>query len=172
MKTESPHNELLTAALAYAARGWRVFPCFGIVNGACTCGRADCSSPGKHPLTRDGFKSATVDECTILGWWAEHPLAHVAIATGADSGVFVVDLDRKRGKDGLRSLVALGIDLRPYLETAARTGGGGVHFYFAHPGGVVPCSSGSLGPGIDIRGDGGYVIAPPSGHISGGVYAW
>lgn len=164
-------RSVLEAALAYAARGWLVFPCFGVVDGACTCSRGSaCLNAGKHPITRNGLKDATTDAEQINEWFEQHPTANVAIVTGAASGIVVVDLDVKPGKNGIESLDALNLDLPP--TAVVTTGSGGRHLYFAHPGGSVPCSSGKLGLGIDVRGDDGYVIAPPSRHVSGGVYAW
>ncbi len=161
-------RSVLEAALTYAARGWLVFPCWGVTDGACDCGKT-CTSPGKHPITRNGLKDATTDAEQIAEWFDQHPNANVAIVTGAASGLVVVDLDRKPNKNGIESLKALGAMPRTLI---ARSGSGGLHLYFTHPGGEVPSSSNKLGPGIDVRGDGGYVIAPPSRHISGGVYAW
>jgi hypothetical protein len=98
-------------------------------------------------LTQNGLHDATTDEDIIRGWWAKHPRANVAIATGAESGIVVLDTDRKGDVDGLRSLISLGIDPRPFFKgLAALTGSKGRHFYFKHPGGVVPCSSGKMGP--------------------------
>ncbi|MCY1078870.1 bifunctional DNA primase/polymerase [Archangium lansingense] len=163
-------NALLTAALKYAARGWRVFPCWWTENGRCACpSGAACTSPGKHPLTRHGVKDASTDTGQIRAWWGRWPPAHVAIATGAESRLVVIDLDRKPGKDGVASLNALG---QVPVTLSARTGSGGLHLYFKHPGGRVPSTSSKVGLGIDVRADYGYVIAPPSGHISGGRYEW
>jgi predicted P-loop ATPase len=81
----------------------------------------------------------------------------------------VIDLDRKNGIDGLESLRMLG----EVPETlTAETGSGGLHLYFKHPGLPIKNSAGVLGPGIDVRGDGGYVVLPPSPHRSGGRYRW
>ncbi len=165
-------TQLLEAALQYASLGWLVFPCWGIVSDesgrgcACPLGAA-CQSPGKHPITKKGFKEATTNRELILRWWTSHPNANVAVATGSESGLVVIDLDVKNGVDGVDSLKALG----PVPQTlTVRTGSGGLHLYYKHPGGTVSNSARKLGPGIDVRGDGGYVIAPPSVHISGGVY--
>ncbi len=71
----------LDAALDYASRGWPVLPLHTARSHArCSCGRADCSSPGKHPRTEHGVKDATTDENTIRSWWKEHPTANVGIA--------------------------------------------------------------------------------------------
>jgi hypothetical protein len=106
----------------------------------------------------------------IRRWWAQWPTANVAIRAGADSGIVVIDIDPPHGgDDSLAGLLRQHGSL-PVCRTV-RTGSGGRHFYFSHPGIAVPNDTGRrLGPGIDIRGDGGYVIAPPSLHTSGGRY--
>jgi hypothetical protein len=161
----------LDAALRYAARGWAVFPCHEPTGGRCTCGRPDCASPAKHPRTARGLHDATHDPVVIAGWWQRWPTANVAVRTGAASGLVVLDVDPDHG--GLASLVELqrtqgGLPPSP----AVRTGSGGRHYWFAHPGDHVRNSAGLLGPGLDIRGDGGYVIAPPSIHAAGDRYLW
>jgi hypothetical protein len=143
------------------------FPLWWTENGACACPEGpECKSPGKHPIVKDWKAGREYSR-------EDYPQAHWATVTGAAGGVFVVDLDRKPGKDGVASLRELAALHSALPRTATvRTGSGGLHLYFRHPGGVVPNSSGKLGPGIDVRGDGGYVVAPPSGHVSGGFYAW
>jgi hypothetical protein len=164
----------LTAAVVYARRGWPVFPCHTAVghpSAACTCGHADCASPGKHPRIAGGLRSATTDEATIRRWWARWPRANVALRTGSASGLVVVDVDPAHG--GGESLLQLFDQYGRFVDgtRAVRTGGGGWHFYFEHPGTFVKNDTGRrLGPGIDVRGDGGYVLAPPSVHASGGTY--
>lgn len=162
----------LDAALVYARRGWEVFPCHSPAKGParCTCCRPDCSSPGKHPRVKGGLHAATRDEDVIGRWWASWPNANVAVRTGASSGLVVVDVDPAHGGD--RSLDALLARHGPLPGCRTiRTGSGGCHFYFAHPGRPVANDAGSrLGAGIDVRGDGGYVIAPPSVHVSGRRY--
>ena len=151
--TSTPRlSPLGEAALRYAQVGMAVFPIF----------------PGKKtPLTEHGFKDATKDPATIGEWWAKWPDANVGIATGAVSGIFVVDVDpRHSGNDTI-------YELQPKFgklpdTRMVRTGGGGTHFYFKHPGWLVPNSSGRIGPGVDVRADGGYVLAPPS--ITDGPY--
>jgi hypothetical protein len=161
----------LAAALRYAARGWAVFPCHEPTGGRCSCGRPDCASPAKHPRTARGLHDATNDPGVIAGWWQRWPTANVAVQTGAASGLVVLDVDPYHG--GLTTLAELqrthgGLPPSP----AVRTGSGGRHYWFAHPGDHVRNSAGLLGPGLDIRGDGGYVIAPPSVHAVGGRYLW
>jgi hypothetical protein len=171
MTTEQSLTRPLDAALDYAARGWPVFPCHSIHAGSCTCYRAECSSPGKHPRIGGGLTAATTDVDTIQRWWRRWPTANIAIRTGAPSRLVVVDIDPDHGgATTLRQLVRRHGEL-PSAPTV-RTGSGGTHLFFAHPGERVGNSAGALGAGIDIRGDGGYVIAPPSRHVSGATYRW
>lgn len=150
--------------------GWAVFPVHGIVGGKCTCGRA-CKRPGKHPVTVHGLKDASGDQKVIDGWWARHPAANIGIATGAISGICALDVDVvKGGEDSLDRLIATHGQVPNTVE--AITGSGGRHLLFRHPGRPVKNSVESLGPGIDFRGDGGYIVVAPSRHISGNAYAW
>ena len=162
----------LDYALAYAARGWRVFPIYECraTGTQCACGNRKCTSPGKHPRVKNGFKDATVDQIAVRAWWRQWPEANVGIATGA--GLMVVDIDPRHGGDD--TIDALREELGAWPDTVeALTGGGGRHIYLALPEGVVTRNSASeLGAGVDIRTDGGYVVAPPSNHASGGAYRW
>lgn len=160
------------AAIEYAGRGWAVFPCHAPgAGGVCSCRHPDCPSPGKHPRVPTGLHAATTNPATIAAWWRRWPTANVAIRTGAASGLVVIDIDPPHGGDvSLAGLTAQHPDDVPAVSV--RTGSGGSHIYLAHPGGVVRNTAGRLGDGIDVRGDGGYVIAPPSRHPSGGTYAW
>lgn len=160
----------LDAALSYAARGWHVFPVHSVRDGACSCGDAECDSPGKHPRTDHGCLDATTDEDRIRAWWAEWPDANVGIGTGEASGIVVLDIDAKSG--GPVSLERLVVERGPLPTTReVETGGGGQHLYFRHPGEPVKTRAG-VANGVDIRGDGGYVVAPPSNHISTRNYRW
>ena len=166
-------NPTLDAALAYAHRGWPVIPIHAIDGGRCTCGDADCKSPGKHPRTAHGLNEATTGEAAIRRWWGRWADANVAMVTGARSVIFVVDVDpRHGGDDSLSDLEHQHGELPNTVESI--TGGGGRHIFFAHPGGGarIPNSSGKLGPGLDVRGDGGYVVVEPSLHASGRRYAF
>lgn len=149
-------GHLLWAAVAYVGRGWPVFP-----------------TQGKRPLATaapNGLHSATTDLATVRSWWRRWPDAGVAIVTGAASRLVVVDVD---GDHGVAALKALEAEHGPLPRTRlAQTGGAGWHLVFAHPGVEVRNSAGRLGPGLDVRGDGGYVIAPPSPHPSGATYRW
>jgi hypothetical protein len=158
------------AALAYAARGWPVFPCHTPTADGCSC-RRDCGRIGKHPRTTNGLKDATTDAATIRRWWTMWPTANIGIATGAVSGLVVLDNDLYKGGD--TALRELEHTYHALPETPIDlTGGGGEQYFFAHPGSHVKNGVETLGVGLDIRGDGGYVIAPPSLHASGKPYAW
>lgn len=158
------------AALAYANLfGWSVLPTHSIVGGKCTCGKPDCPSPGKHPITQNGVKDATRDLGVIRVWWHRWPLANVGIATGAASGFFAVDIDGAEGRDSLAELERQHGKLPATVESL--TGSGGSHLLFKCP----PFAVGNrvaLARGLDLRGDAGYVVAPPSEHTSGRSYCW
>jgi putative DNA primase/helicase len=163
----------LEYAQEYASRGWAVFPVHGIRDGKCTCGDADCSSPGKHPIHSGGFKNATTKTATIEAWWKTIPDANIGIATGSVSDLLVVDIDRGNGKDGFASLKALEEEFGDLpMSLRVRTGSGGLHIYMRMPDQEIRCSTSRLAPSIDVRADGGYVVAPPSTHISGKNYSW
>jgi hypothetical protein len=147
-------GEALAAALVYAGRGWPVFPC-----------------RGKRPHVKNGLHDAATDRLTVERWWTRiWPGANVAIRAGSESGLLVLDVDGEAGADALAALEREHAELGATVECL--TGGGGRHLYFAHPGGELRNSAGRLAPGLDVRGDGGYVIAPPSRHSSGGRYEW
>lgn len=178
-KTRPSHGDaraasLLHAALAYAARGWCVFPVFEISEaGTCSCWKgADCGDAGKHPyasLASHGFKDATTDVNAIRRWWAQAPHANIGIATGGRSGLVVLDMDPRHG--GEASLAAFEAEHGPLPATlTVATGGGGQHLCFAAPAGETIASRAGLLPGLDVRADGGYVVAAPSNHISGNFY--
>jgi hypothetical protein len=110
---------------------------------------------------------ATIDPVAIRRWWTGRPDANVGLACGL-SGVFVLDIDpRHGGDDTLADLIARYGALPATVETI--TGGGGRHILFASPGGI---GNRPLGVGVDVRGDGGYIVAPGSVHVSGGTYEW
>lgn len=174
---QSAPMNMLPAALAYAQRlNWPVFPVQGISNGHCTCGNPQCDRPGKHPmgnLVPHGLKDASTDSDVITRWWREAPWANIGVVTGAVSRLAVLDVDVVKGGDD--SLFDIERDYGKLPETVmALTGSGGFHYLFAHPGGKtrIKNSVDNLGIGLDIRGDGGYIVVAPSLHISGRQYAW
>lgn len=166
-------NERYQVAREYAKRGWKILPLHGVVSGCCTC-RATlaCANPGKHPRTAHGLKDASTDGHQIDKWWNKWPEANVGIATGILSALVVLDVDDKNGRAGSRTLQALEAAYGELPATLTSTTGSGRHLYFRHPGGIVSNSASLLGEGLDIRGDAGYVVAPPSIHANGRMYQW
>jgi len=144
---------MLGAALRYADNGWRVFPL--VAN-------------GKEPATEHGFKNASTDEGRIRDWFGNGRRYNLAIATG--NGLLVPDVDVKK-VDGFATLARLEAELGEIRDTrTAATPTGGAHLYLSVEQ-ELRCSVEHLGPGIDVRGDGGYVVAPPS-VINGTPYTW
>ena len=132
---------------------------------------------GKIPLTAHGCKDATRDRDQVESWWDQYPLANIGIATGEINGLLVIDVDVKhdQGKYGDESLKALESELGELPETwVAITGSGGLHYYFRYPEGHdIRNSASQLAQDIDIRAQGGYVVAPPSVHPdTGRLYEW
>lgn len=149
--------ELGVAAVAYATRGWWVFP---------------LRPRAKTPITRHGVQDASSDPAVVGAWWAEWPDANIGLDVYR-SGLVVVDLDP--GKGGVATWEALCADyhLAPYTTLQSRTGSGGMHLiYAASIGLTIRNSTEKLGPGIDVRGKGGYIVLPPSVHPSGNRYQW
>jgi len=164
----------LDAALAYGRRGWLVFPVHSVdADGRCTCSNPECEHPGKHPRTPNGLDGGTTGEAQIREYWRRWPEANVAIVTGQVSGLLVLDIDPRH--DGDESLEGLkrrcGGGLPETVE--ALTGGGSRHLLFRHPDREIRCAVAVDGlPGIDVRADRGYIVAPPSLHASGRRYEW
>jgi hypothetical protein len=155
---------LLDAALAYARHGIPVLPVHSpAADGSCSCERPDCARPGKHPRLRHGLTEASVDPRRIEMWWSRWPAANVGLRTGVVMDV--ADVDSPGGWHGLRHLLGGSMPVGPQV----RTGGGGWHFWFR------PLGHGNrvrLLPGVDWRGAGGYVVAPPSRHADRTTYYW
>lgn len=151
-------NPLMQAAENYARAGWSVFP---------------LKPRDKVPLTAHGFKDASTNIERVREWWGKEPNANIGLNCGK-SGLVVVDLDKRAAHDGLAEWASLLAKQRLTIRTSTSlTGGGGQHLLFKAPEGVkIGNSAGRLAPGIDIRGDGGYVVLPPSIHPSGKPYAW
>jgi hypothetical protein len=142
---------MLSSAIALAERGLAIFP---------------CRVRDKRPATENGCKGATRDLDQIRDWWKVDPNFNIGIATGAPSGVFVVDIDSDNGE---RALVKLGVLSDTVESTTAR----GRHVYFRMPTTIaIGNSAGKIAGHVDVRGTGGYVLAPPSIHPSGKRYAW
>jgi hypothetical protein len=154
----------LTAALAYARHGIPVLPVHSpAASGGCSCGRAGCDRPGKHPRLPHGLTDASTDPRRIEMWWGRWPDANVGLRTGIEMDV--ADVDSVEGWHALRHLLGGAMP----VGAQVRTGGGGWHFWFATTGFGNRVR---LLPGVDWRGAGGYVVAPPSTHASGAAYRW
>jgi hypothetical protein len=122
------------------------------------------------PLLRAWQERATTDATIIAAWWRQWPTAGVGIATGAASNAIVADIDdRHGGYESLRHLEREHGEIPPTWRCL--TANGGLHLYFRHPGGTVGNRAG-LWPGIDLRGDGGYVVAPPTQLDPDRRYVW
>ena len=159
-------SRFLRNAQPLAAYGWAVLPLHVPVlgGGGCSCGFRDCDSPGKHPRTQHGLTDASCDRGTLERWGAQWPEANIGIATGAASGFFVLDLD---SEDALGAVVdAVG----PLPPTLVSLTGRGLHLFFKDAEGVK--NRAKLWPRVDVRGSGGYIVAPPSLHSSGKLYRW
>ena len=152
-------DAMLDYARRYVRRGLPVFP---------------LKPKTKRPLGQlvpHGFKDATTDETKIGDWWRVVPSAGIGIPTGAASGLLVLDVDPRSGGDA--TLATLLDEHGPLPETStSRTGGGGRHILFRYLDVPIGCSVSRLGPGLDVKADGGYIVAPPSLHPSGQCYAW
>ncbi|WP_377504553.1 bifunctional DNA primase/polymerase [Octadecabacter sp. R77987] len=163
---------MLETALLYAAKGWAVFPVHTILNGHCSCGDRSCTSAAKHPAVKRGVKEATTNQGQIRAWWQQTDW-NIGVATGRASKLLVIDLDVSADKNGIQSLACLEERFSPLDKSlSVTTGGGGQHIYFAMPDQKIRNSAGKIGTGIDVRSDGGYVVAPPSIHHSGNIYSW
>lgn len=142
----------LSAALALAGQGIAVFPV----------------GPDKRPLFKGWQAKATTDAARIRVWWRDHPDAMPALLTGKRNGFAVLDVDRKNGKDGFAELAGLGLDVDALSAAQVVTASGGRHIYFRWSEGMTNSADG-LPPGLDVRGEGGFVVAP--GAVNGkGVY--
>ena len=147
---------MLAAALTYAAAGWPTFP---------------LASRGKVPATASGFKAATTDPEQVHQWWTDQPRANIGVATGA-AGLVVIDVDSKPEVDGWTTWCQLVTDHAPdglLVDTfEVTTPSGGQHAYFlAPPGDPIRNSASKVGPGVDVRAAGGYIVGPPSVTAAG-----
>ena len=149
---------MLEHALNYAKNGIYIFPC----------------GQTKQPLCTHGFKDATKDESIIRAWWTKWPLAAIGMPTGKINGVIVldVDIDKEKGTDGEAALKTLlekqGVSLPPTLTV--RTPRGGRHIHLDPLDAIIKSSTSKIGPGLDIKAEGGYVLLPPSQNGSGKGY--
>ena len=156
---------LLDSALLYASYHWPVLPLHTWDGQRCTCGRDDCTSPAKHPRTKNGLKDATIDMRIIKSWWGRWPDANIGLRTGIEFDV--LDVDGDAGFDAIDQMENQygGAPLGP----SSHTGGGGLHRLY-QPTGIG--NRAGIVDHVDWRGQNGYIVAPPSRHASGGSYEW
>ncbi|MGA9988651.1 MAG: bifunctional DNA primase/polymerase, partial [Terriglobales bacterium] len=134
---------------------WRVFP---------------CAPRDKNPLLKDWPRRASSDADVIRKWAQKYERCNWGVVTGPESGVFAIDVDGESGEESFSSLVD---EHGVWTETLAVTTARGRHFYFDWPAsGTIRNSAGKLGAGVDVRGDGGYCVIPPSVHPDGPIYRW
>lgn len=183
---EITDNKLLNSALFYASLGYPVFPLHNLIidgkNVRCSCRDwRNCERIAKHPRTRNGHSDATTSIEKIKEWWTSYPNANIGIPTGFQTKLLVLDIDIKSG--GELSLEYLQEDYKIILKDKYEplpapltviTGSGGRHFYFNYPSDLktISSSASEIAYGLDIRANGGYVVAPPSQHSSGNFYRW
>jgi hypothetical protein len=162
----------LTVAWTLALLDVAVFPVHGVTDrGGCTCGKGDCRNVGKHPRTSNGLRDATRDLDRIGAWWQQWPEANIGVATGAGSDLWVLDIDPASGGEAtFADLEATHGAIEP--TWCVESGGGGFHLWFRSPDAPLQTTAGRLGPGLDVRAEGGYIIVPPSRHRSGNMYHW
>ena len=158
---------MLAHALEYLQLGYPVFPVCSPAMGQHRHGNAGCANPGKRPLVRwEAYQERLPTINEVRDWWTRWPTANIGMATGALSGVIVLDCDSGDAKK--LAMGEGGLDRTPAVFTGKP---GGTHFWLAHPGETVS-NFASRRPGLDFRGDGGYVLVPPSLHASGARYRW
>lgn len=144
---------MLEAARIYRGRGLSVFPV----------------ARDKKPLVKwDAYQITPPDPDQVDEWWSRWLDANIGVATGIVSQLVVLDAD---GTEGVASLDALHVPRETWISRTGRASGG-LHVFFRHPGGCTIGNRAGLRPGLDVRGDGGYVILPPSVHASGRAYEW
>lgn len=161
---------MLLSALWYARQGIAVFPLWWPSDGRCACPKGDrCPSPAKHPMTPQGFHDASADEEQVKAWWAKWPTANIGVPTGEEFDV--VDIDG--AAQAWTEFTAIHKVPEHYGVAMSGRAAGGFHYY-CRPGGkkTVPSGKNGLPKGVEIKGVGGYVVAPPSLHISGATYRW
>jgi hypothetical protein len=151
-ESDQPQTE---AVLRLVSRGWRLFP---------------VQARSKLPLVAGWPQQASCEPERLREWMQKYSDCNWGLATGRDSGVFVLDVDGEQGLVAIKELRKTGHELPPTLTVKT---GRGCHLYFRYPeDALIRNSAGKLGPGLDIRGDGGYVLVPPSIHPSGADYRW
>lgn len=166
---------MLAAALDLAARGFRILPVHTVVKDRCSCPRGkSCGSKGKHPRPAAWQSRATSDPSLIRAWWGRNPESNIGIACGGPGRLVVVDVDGPEGRATLATLEAEHGALPVTLTSRSGRPDGGEHRFFAVPPDLdmAALRNARIGPKVDLRTEGGQVVAPPSMHASGARYAW
>ena len=155
-------------ALAFAKADIDVAPAFEIADGHCGCLNQNCNRPGKHPLFQEDWTVGTRVKSEIHSWWRRRPTANLIVHTGRRSSLVVIDVDARDG--GMEHFGQLS-DRFPELANTFRvtTGSRGIHAYLRSDA-LWRSGMDVVSPGVDLRGEGGYVIGPGSRHISGRKY--
>jgi hypothetical protein len=168
---DSEDNPTLDMALEYIENGWPIFPVHYPAKYGCGCGDPNCKSNGKNPNTINGYRNASIQQWEVRQWF-RHPNMNIGIATGKKS-FYVLDIDVAGSKQGNQSLAALEKEYGKLPNTLkATTGSGGTHFCFYYDGEKELKCRQNIRPGIDFKGDTGYIVAAPSMHASGNKYEW
>jgi Protein of unknown function (DUF3987)/Bifunctional DNA primase/polymerase, N-terminal/Primase C terminal 2 (PriCT-2) len=174
--THALERTLAEMAVLYAENGFRVFTVHTAKGDRCSCGEYPCGEnnkhAGKHPWTKNGFNDASKDSDTVRRMWREKPYANIGLASGKESNLVVLDEDGLEAQEFIKAQEVEHGAL-PVTKKVSTGRPDGVHKWFRYPKGFnrVKSRNGVL-PGVDFKGDGGYVIAPPSLHKSGRTYAF
>ncbi|MEO0479040.1 MAG: bifunctional DNA primase/polymerase [Planctomycetota bacterium] len=185
---ESGKPDLGAAAVEYAHAGFRVHPVWGVTNGVCDCPNPNCTNgkeAGKHPILKGWPDKASDDPDQVAEWWRKHPNANIGIATGGDLVALDADIktDPETGEeiDARKSLQQLlrWAGREAVVTAVSRTGSGGEHWVFRKPDDIdvgigqnFQVDGGQTFKFLDWRGEGGFIVAPPSLHKSGRRYEW
>jgi len=156
---------MLQEALMYLDMGWCVYPAHSVNlhTGFCSCGRLECPCPGKHPIGQWSEFQRRLPTSHEVNLWFSVLDCNIGTVTGLISGIAVVDID---GDEGIANAKTLGLE----ATLTSRTGGGGYHMFYSI---TTPTRSKvQVLKGVDIRGDGGYIVLSPSLHRSGKHYEW
>ena len=165
--------KLLDEALRYAAAGIPVFPLHWVKqDGNCSCRQgAMCTAKGKHPRIKNWNEKATTDAAKIKEWWSKAPSANIGIPMGEKSGLVALDVDTRHGGEGSLAMLMDEFEILPDTITAT-TGGGGKHYIFKYTEELCLKNVVGFRDGLDIRTQGGMIVAAPSVHHSGKQYTW
>src|SRR5438477_1643668 len=167
-------NKFFDWAKYYASLGWRILPNHVFINGKCSCYlKEKCKSAGKHPRIENWPQKATTEVQQLEDWFVRmYPNGNIGIATGPKSNIVVLDIDVKDG--GIETWKELAKKYNYVPNTPeAQTGSGGYHLFYKSPKRIqVPTKARLIsGVGIDVRGEGGQAVLPPSINSSG-AYGW